>query len=109
MLKILRNNSIKSISSRSNPLSSPSKTLATLSANQLAGSLQPNKPELGSTLLATADGSKMLPINKLAHDITKKRFSTQQYTPEEVAKIRETYTKFDELGQELSVPTPWGE
>ena len=50
----------------------------------------------------------MLPINKLAHDITKKRYSTQQYTPEEVAQIRETYKKFDELGQDLFVPTPWG-
>lgn len=107
MLKILRSNSIKSISSRSNPLSSPSKSLATLTANQLAGSLQANKPD--STLLTKADASKMLPINKLAHDITKKRYSTQQYTPEEVAKIREVYNKFDELGQELSVPTPWGE
>lgn len=107
MLKILRSNSIKSISSRSNPLSSPSKSLATLTANQLADSSDSKKPETLSSALA-AGSSKMLPINKLAHDITKKRYSTQQYTAEEIAKIREAYQKFEELGQDLSVPTPWG-
>ena len=107
MLKILRSNSIKSISSRSSPLSSPTKSLASLTVNQLAGSSDLKKPELSSTLVAGS--SKMLPINKLAHDITKKRYSTQQYTAEEIAKIRETYQKFEELGQDLSVPTPWGE
>lgn len=102
MLKILRSNLIKSISSRSNQLSSPSKTLATLASTQLAGTSKKSEPS------SITQANKMLPINKLAHDITKKRYSTQQYTPEEVAQIRETYKKFDELGQDLFVPTPWG-
>lgn len=99
MFKIIRNNSIKSISFRSNQCSS--KELTPLAANQLVNSIhQINQ--------ISNNASKMLPINKLAVDVVKKNYTTKKYTPEEINKTRETYKKFEELGQDFDVPVPWG-
>ena len=99
MFKLLRNNSIKSISFRSNSTPTTKQLIPTTS--QLVDSINQQRN------LTTTQSSKMLPINKLAHDL-KKRYSTQKYTPEEIGEIRATYQKFEEKGKDFDVPVPWG-
>jgi len=98
MFKIIRNNSIKSISSRS----PTTKELKTLTSNlKLVSSADQG--------LSSSTQNKMLPINKLAVDAKNKKFSTTQlYTPEEVEKIRKVYDRFETAGKDFDVPTPWG-
>lgn len=95
MFKLIRSNSIKSISFRS-------------SVKQLTA-LTNNHQRPVSTAASPLNGSSnMLPINKLAVDVKKRTYSTQQYAPEEITKIRATYEKFDKAGQDFDIPTPWG-
>lgn len=111
MLKIIRNNSIKSISFRPNQaskeLTNPSDTSEVSLKNRLNQQIIQNRQF--TALLKSANSTKMLPINKLAdYEKAKKRTVVTEFHGKDLEKIQETFKKFEELGTDLDIQVPWG-